>query len=84
MTAWRLILHKDFRLGLPWLGLGIIVVATGNVFAAALLENPMYRFIAAGILAGAHILYFPVFLGMSLGWEGRRLHQWLHSPRPGW
>lgn len=84
MTAWRLILHKDFRLGLPWLGLGIIVVATGNVFAAALLENPMYRFIAAGILAGAHILYFPVFLGMSLGWEGRRFHQWLHSPRPGW
>ena len=41
----------------------------------------MYRFIAGHPAGPIPTSRFP---RNESGWEGRRLHQWLHSPRPGW
>lgn len=83
VSPWPSLLKKDFRLALPWFlgGLGLII-AFDLWFAWS--PHPEVRLAFSSMLVFAHIIYFPVYLFISLWVEGKQMHQWLHSPRPAW
>lgn len=83
VSPWPSLLKKDFRLALPWFlgGLGLII-AFDLWFAWS--SHPEVRLAFSSLLVFAHVIYFPVYLFISLWVEGKQMHRWLHSPRPAW
>lgn len=86
MNAWGGLLKKEFRLGLPGLYLGLIILAVWFGFGAFLqwkLNEPgiLFGFSMAAIVF--HIFFLPVYMLISVNGEKGRMHLWLHSPHSG-
>lgn len=77
-------LKKDFRMGVPWLVTGLLIILLINLIAVLAVDDLEGRMILSAIPLFLHILYFPIFLGGTLERESKQMHLWLHSPRPAW
>ncbi|WP_141201625.1 hypothetical protein [Paludifilum halophilum] len=79
MTAWKGLLHKDFRMGRTWLLTGIFIVVAVNLFIAFRVPSMEKRFGWSLLPVTLHLFYWPVYLYSSLQVEAKQLHQWLHN-----
>lgn len=83
MYGWLMMVRKDFRLGLPWLWTGSLFIVCGHLSVAWLLEG-QEQLLATLYLLFSHLLFFGLYLILTLSAEAQQLHQWLHVPRPAW
>ena len=85
MNAWSGLVRKEFRLGRAGLLVAFLAMAVyiGFSFYFSWKTHPGVLMMMSFILVMGHIIYLPVYLGLSLQREKHTMHHWLHNPLPG-
>ena len=85
MNAWSGLVRKEFRLGRMGVLVALIVMSIyiGFSFYFSWKTDPGVLIMMSSTLVMGHIIYLPVYIGLSLHREKHTMHHWLHNPLPG-
>lgn len=86
MSVWSGLLKKEIRLGRVFVlvaFLAMLFYLGLAIYSTMKTEHGGVLFGFASALVVAHILYLPVYVGVSLRQEQQTMHLWLHNPASG-
>lgn len=85
MSAWSGLLKKEFRLGLTFILVVLLAMAVyiGFAFYMSWKINSGVLIMMSWILVMGHMIYLPIYVGVSINREKHTMHHWLHNPLPG-
>lgn len=85
MSAWSGLVRKEYRLGRTAALIAFLVMAVfmGFGFYMSGKTHPGILIPMSSMLLMGHMIYLPIYLGVSLQREKHTMHLWLHNPLSG-